>query len=445
MEHDPVYVKTSSKEFNYPSGEDNVYSHYDGEGGVSIGSFWRKLLFAARFADMKLLLSNAMTPDSRVLYHRNIRERLARIAPFLMFDQDPYLVISDGRLYWIADAYTHSDRYPYSEPISGINYIRNSVKAVIDAYHGHTKLYIADESDPLIQTWAKIFPGILRPLSEMSPDLRSHLRYPEDIFNFQTAIYSSYHMDQPQIFYNKEDQWEVASVSAADGKPQTMEPYYTVMKLPGEKKEEFILMLPFTPASKNNLSAWMVARADEENYGRLRVYRFPKQKLIYGPKQVAGLISQDAEISRQVSLWNQRGSTVIFGTLLVIPIKESLIYVQPLYLRSESGRIPELKRVIVAAENRIAMEETLEASIARIFGSAPPSTSRTPEEPLASGSPPDAASPEAPPSPSLQGLASQAKQHYDRAIQAQREGNWARYGEEINQLGAVLDQISKQR
>jgi uncharacterized protein len=444
MEHDPVYVKTLSKEFNYPSGEDNVYSHYDGEGGVSIGSFWRRLLFAARFADMKLLLSSDMTPESRILYHRNIRDRLNRIAPFLMFDQDPYLVISDGRLYWIADAYTYSNRYPYSEPISGINYIRNSVKAVIDAYHGHTKLYIADENDPLIQTWAKIFPGILRPLSEMSPDLRSHLRYPEDIFNFQTAIYSAYHMDQPQIFYNKEDQWEVASVSAADGKPQTMEPYYTIMKLPGEKQEEFILMLPFTPASKNNLSAWMVARADEENYGKLRVYRFPKQKLIYGPKQVAGLINQDAEISRQVSLWNQRGSTVIFGTLLVIPIKESLLYVQPLYLRSESGRIPELKRVIVATDNRIAMEETLDASIARIFGSGPPGPSPAPVETMASGSPPDAANPEAPP-PSLQGLAAQAKQHYDRAIQAQREGDWARYGVEINQLGAVLDQISKQR
>jgi uncharacterized membrane protein (UPF0182 family) len=440
LDHEPIYVKTSAKEFNYPSGEENVYSNYDGEGGVSIGSFWRRLLFATRFADMKLLLSNDMTPESRVLYYRNIRERLARIAPFLTFDQDPYLVISDGRLFWIADAYTVSDRYPYSEPIGGINYIRNSVKAVIDAYHGHTRLYIADESDPLIQTWAKIFPGALRPLNEMSADLRSHLRYPEDIFSYQTAIYSAYHMGQPQVFYNKEDQWEVASVLGTDGKPQTMEPYYTVMKLPGEKREEFILMLPFTPASKNNLSAWMVARADEENYGKLRVYRFPKQKLIYGPKQVAGLISQDAEISRQISLWGQR---IIFGTLLVIPIKESLIYVQPLYLRSEGPKIPELKRVIVAAENRIAMEETLEASLAKIFGSAPPAPSPVPAETLASASPPDPAAPEAPPPSKIQDLAAQAKRHYDRMIEAQRAGDWARYGEEIKQLGAVLAQMKQ--
>jgi uncharacterized protein len=443
---DPVYVKTSGKEFNYPSGEENVYSHYEGEGGVSLGSFWRKLLFTIRFADMKLLLSNDMTPESRVLYHRNINERLSRIAPFLRFDKDPYLVISEGKLYWIADAYTVSDRYPYSEPIyfegiGQINYIRNSVKAVIDAYHGHTRLYVADEGDPLIQTWAKIFPGTLRPLAEMSSDLRLHLRYPEDIFRIQTAVYSTYHMDQPQIFYNKEDQWEIASVSGNEGKAESMEPYYTIMKLPGEKQEEFILMLPFTPASKNNLSAWMAARADGEHYGHLRVYRFPKQKVILGPKQVIGLINQDAEISRQLSLWNQRGSTVILGTLLVIPIKESLIYVQPLYLQSEA-KIPELKRVIVVAENRIAMEETLEASIAKIFGSAPPPVK--PEEAMTVASTPNTVTPEAPPKSDIQGLASQAKGHYDRALRAQREGDWALYGEEIKKLGAVLEQIRRQ-
>jgi uncharacterized protein len=392
-----------------------------------------------------LLLSNDITRESRVLYNRNISRRLQRIAPFLKFDSDPYLVISEGRLFWIADAYTVSDRYPYSQPIGEINYIRNSVKAVIDAYHGHTKLYIADESDPLIQTWAKIFPGTLRPLNEMSSDLRSHLRYPEDIFRYQTAIYSAYHMDQPQVFYNREDQWEVASVVGEDKKPQMMEPYYTVMKLPGEAREEFILMLPFTPASKSNLSAWMVARADGENYGKLRVYRFPKQKLIYGPKQVTGLISQDAEISRQVSLWNQQGSKVIYGTLMVIPIKESLIYVQPLYLRAEGGNIPELKRVIVAAENKIAMDESLEASLAKIFGSGVPAPPLLPAETMAATSVPDAAAPEAPPVLNIKELSAQARRHYDRAIQAQREGDWARYGEELKALGTVLEKISNQR
>jgi hypothetical protein len=446
MPHDPVYVKTATKEFNYPAGEENVYANYGGDGGVSIGSYWRRLLFSTRFGDMKLLLSNEITPESRVLFHRNIRDRLRRVAPYLSFDHDPYLVISEGRLFWIADAYTVSNRYPYSEPISGINYIRNSVKAVVDVYHGTVRLYIADPSDPLILTWSKIFPGTLKPLDEMPADLRAHLRYPEYIFSVQTAVYSTYHMDQPQVFYNKEDQWETASVVGADSKLQAMEPYYTIMRLPGEKQEEFILMLPFTPRSKDNLASWMVARADRENYGRLLVYRFPKQKLVYGPKQIVTLINQDAEISRQISLWDQRGSKVIQGTLLVIPIKESLIYVRPLYLLAESGgQIPELKRVIVAAENRIAMEETLEASLARIFGSAPAPVQARPEEPLASGAQPPATTPGAPPPAQTQGLALQAKQHYDRAIQAQREGDWARYGEEIKRLGSVIEQMARQK
>lgn len=448
LSNDRVYVKTTAKEFNYPAGEQNVFANYDGAGGVSIGSTWRQLLFATRFGDMKLLLSNDLTPDSRVLYHRNIRERLAQVAPFLTFDSDPYLVISQGRLFWIADAYTESNRYPYSQPLAnGVNYIRNSVKAVVDAYDGSVNLYIADARDPLIQTWARIFPGMLKPLSEMPADLRAHLRYPEDIFKIQTAVYSTWHMDQPQVFYNKEDQWSVAAMSEKQGtaEAQPMEPYYTVMKLPGEKTEEFILMLPFTPKNKDNLAAWMVARADGENYGKLLAYRFPKQKLIYGPKQIAARINQDPEISRQLTLWNQRGSQAIFGTLMVIPIEESLIYVQPLYLRAETGKIPELRRVIVAAENQIAMEPTLEASLSRIFGTAPgtapPATGAV--EPGAAN--PPGALPAASPAANAQGLAEQAAQHYERAIQAQRAGDWARYGEEIKQLGAVLEQMRRQK
>jgi len=446
MSNDRVYVKTEAKEFDYPAGEENVFTNYAGDGGVEIGSIWRQMLFATRFADMKLLLSDDLTPQSRILFYRSIGERLSQVAPFLRFDSDPYMVISQGRLFWIADAYTVSDRYPYSQLVNGsINYIRNSVKAVVDAYHGHVWLYIADERDPLIQTYARIFSNTFLPLSEMPADLRSHLRYPEDIFKIQAAVYSTYHMDQPQVFYNKEDLWTVASMagSRAEGESQVMEPYYTIMKLPNGQAEEFILMLPFTPKHKDNLSAWMVARADGEHYGRLLVYRFPKQKLIFGPKQVVARINQDPEISRQLTLWNQRGSQVIFGPLIVIPIKESLIYVQPLYLRAETGKIPELRRVIVVAENRIAMEPTLDASLSRIFGGAPSivmaAARETPSQLLQPG---DAgASKQA--AASIHSLSAEAKQHYERALQAQREGDWARYGEEINKLGAVLEQMSK--
>lgn len=439
--NDRVYVKTNTKEFNYPSGDQNVFQNYAGEGGVSIGSKWRQLLFAIRFGDLKLLLSNDLTADSLVLFDRNIRERLQQIAPYLRFDNDPYLVIHEGRLFWIADAYTVSDRYPYSQTVNGVNYIRNSVKAVVDAYHGHAQLYIADESDPLVQTYARIYPGTLKPLSEMPEGLRAHLRYPEDIFKLQSYVYSTFHMDQPQIFYNKEDLWTVASMGESDGKSQTMDPYYTIMKLPGEKSEEFILMLPFTPKDKNNLAAWMAARSDGEHYGKLVVYRFPKQKVIFGPNQVVARINQDPEVSRQRTLWDQRGSSVNMGTLMVIPIEESLIYVQPLYLRSESSRIPELRRVIVAAGERIAMEPTLEAALARIFGETPPIDLKSQTPDLKTGETP--AQPQ--PAAATSNLAEQAKQHYDRAIQSQREGDWARYGEEIKRLGAVLEQMSKQR
>jgi uncharacterized protein len=455
LTNDHVYVKTAQQEFNYPEGESNQMTSYAGAGGVSLGTSWHRALFATRFGDMKLVLSNDITPESRVLFYRNIRQRLQKVAPFLAFDRDPYLVISEGRLFWLCDAYTTSDRYPYSQASGQINYIRNSVKAVVDAYNGGVQLYVADERDPLIQTYGRIFPGVLKPLAEMPAGLRAHLRYPEDIFRIQTRVYATYHMDQPQTFYNKEDQWEVASAEERDGQAVAMEPYYTIMKLPNEQSEEFLLMLPFVPKNKTNLAAWMVARSDDANYGKLVVYRFPKQRTVFGPRQVVNRINQDTQISSQRSLWDQRGSRVIPGSLLVIPIKESLIYIQPLYLQAETGRIPELKRVIVVAENRIAMEETLEASLARIFGSAAVPTAPPPAQPetQANAAPPQpGASPAAlppPPAASVAGaapdLGARAKQHYDRALQAQREGDWARYGEEIKQLGAVLEELSRQK
>jgi len=434
LSHEPVYVRTAAQEFNYPEGEQNVYTKYEGAGGVPIGSYWHKLLFATRFGDMKLLLSNDITAESRVLFHRTVRSRLRQIVPFLELDEDPYMVISQGRLFWITDCYTVSSRYPYAQRVDGLNYIRNSVKAVIDPYHGSVSLYISDPDDPIIRTWERILPGTFKPLSEMPADLRAHLRYPVDIFNIQTKVYSTYHMDQPQIFYNKEDQWEVASLQESDGKSKAMSPYYAVMRLPDEKKEEFILMLPFTPRSKDNLASWMVARADGDKYGKLLVYKFPKQRLIYGPKQVVARINQDAEISRQLSLWDQRGSKVILGTLLVIPIKESLIYVQPLYLKAESGKIPELKRVIVVAENRIAMESTLEASLERIFGAAGPTPAPAESATVTAPATPVAAT--------AASLAAEARTVYERALEAQRAGDWARYGEEIKRLGTLLEKLA---
>ncbi len=429
-----VIVNTESKEFDYPSGDENVFTEYSGKSGVTIDSFIKKLAFAAHFGSLKLFLSNDIKRDSNILFNRNIAQRVKKAMPFLYLDSDPYMVISeDGHLFWIYDAYTISKRFPYSQPLKGggINYIRNSVKVTINAFDGSMHFYIADEDDAIIQTISRIFPGTLQPLSEMPSDLRSHIRYPLDIFGVQTSVYSTYHMEEPQIFYNKEDQWEIPVMGAGMQK-ERMEAYYTIMKLPEEQHEEFILMLPFTPQKKDNLSAWMVARSDGEYYGKLVVYRFPKDRLVYGPKQIVARINQDTEISRQISLWDQRGSQVIQGTLLVIPIESSLIYVQPLYLRAETGKIPELKRVIVAYENRIAMEKTLEEALAQIFGDV--------------GIAERIQAPDERPIPRAtdgRSLIQRAGEHYRRAMQAQREGNWGLYGDEIQKLGDIIRQLQR--
>jgi uncharacterized membrane protein (UPF0182 family) len=334
------------------------------------------VVLAARFKTLKILFSDDIANDSRVLMYRNITDRVQKVAPFLRLDNDPYLVISEGRLIWLYDAYTVSNRYPYSQQIPRFgNYVRNSVKVSIDAYDGSMNFYIADQSDPIIKTYQNIFPHLFQDLLEMPEDLRNHIRYPSDLFAVQTFIYATYHMNRPQVFYNKEDQWEIPEI---DG--NIMQPYYTIMKLPGEEQEEYILMVPYTPQGKSNLSAWMVARSDGGNYGKLDVYMFPKQKLVYGPSQIVARINQDAEISRQISLWDQRGSSVIQGTLLVIPIEESLVYVRPLYLKADAGKIPELKRVIVGYEDSIAMERTLDEALKKIFPSLSGIPSSIPEE-----------------------------------------------------------------
>ncbi len=437
LSNDYVITKTKSLEFNYPKGEENVYATYEGAGGVEMNSFLKRVFYAVKFQSLKLLLSNDITKESRILYYRTIAERIAKIAPFLTFDKDPYIVIADGKVYWIADAYTTSDRYPYSQPLllngKSVNYVRNSVKVVVDAYNGNVVFYQADADDPILKTYAKIFPGTFRPMSEIPESLVSHLRYPEDIFTLQTAAYSVYHMDDPQIFYNKEDQWEIPTIAqegegALSGAIPPMQPRHIIMKLPGEKKEEYILMLPFTPRAKDNLSAWMVARNDGENYGKLSVYRFPKDKLVFGPKQIIGRINQHPEISQQISLWSQGGSQVIQGPLLVIPIEESLLYVRSLYLKAEAGKIPELKRVIVAYENKIAMEETLEEGLSKIFGSG---TGAKPQKNMVA--------PQLPPTDD-QDRWRRASETYEEALRAQRDGDWARYGEAIRRLGEILKQ-----
>lgn len=443
--NDYVIVRTRAQEFHYPKGEDNVYTQYAGTGGVPLGSFWRKLLFAAHFRNYQILLSDDITSESRLMFDRQIRRRVQKIAPFLTLDEDPYPVVSDGRILWIQDAYTVSDRYPYSSSSAGMNYIRNSVKVVIDAYQGSVTFYAAEVNDPIAKTLAIIFPNLMRPLAEMPEQLRRHVRYPEDIFAIQASVYATYHMTNPAVFYNKEDQWE-APVVDSSGESARMAPYYAMMKLPGEQTAEFIQMLPFTPRRRDNLASWMVARSDGEHFGKLQVFQFPKQTLVFGPQQVVARINQDQVISPQITLWNQQGSQVIQGTLMVIPIEGSLIYVRPLYLRAQAGRIPELTRVIVAYQNRIVMEPTLDQALARLFGqSERDAAPAKPGEPVA---PPPAAGTRPPAgfdAATWERLALEARDTYRRALDAQRAGEWAKYGEEIKKLGELLDRMRPQR
>jgi hypothetical protein len=430
-----VFTGTKQREFDHPAGEDNIYAAYQGSGGVPVGNLLRRLLLAIRFGSSKIFFSQDITNTSRILYYREITARAQRALPFLEFDRDPYAVLAaDGSLQWILDAYTRTDRYPYSYRIeNGDNYMRNSVKLVIDAYHGSIKAYVSAPDDPLIRTWSRIFPGILSPLDSMRPDLRAHLRYPDDLYRIQTRLYTIYHMEAPEDFYHREDQWQIPMVERADGSVPFMR--HIVMRLPSEPKAEFVYMVPFTPRGKDNLAAWMVARNDGQFYGKLLVYRLSRQSLVFGPQQITNRINQNTEISQQVSLWDQHGSQVIRGDLLVIPIEQSLLYVQPLYLQAEGGRIPELKRVIVAYQNQVVMQETLEGSLAALFGGRP--------ESAVTPSPPPGA-PAARPLDQA-GLITEARQHYQAALSAQRAGDWAKYGEELRKLGDVLERLARGR
>lgn len=383
------YVMTGAKfpELDYPLGDQNAYNTYSGVGGTSLSSFWQRIIFAWRLRDWQILFTDTFTPDTKLLWRRNINQRVREIAPFLKYDKDPYLVIADinsnqsgvnqkpnqesSNLFWIIDAYTTSDRYPYADPgRNSFNYIRNSVKVVIDAYNGTVKFYITYPEDPIVQTWQRVFPDLLQPLEAMPQSLRSHLRYPVDLFSIQAEQLLDYHMIDAKVFYNREDQWQVPREIYGD-KPQQVEPYYLIMKLPEASTEEFTLLLPFTPTQRNNMISWLAARSDGDNYGKLLLYRFPKQQLTFGPEQIDTRINTDPAISQQISLWNRQGAKAIQGNLLVIPIENSLLYVEPIYLEAEQNNLPSLVRVVVAYDNQLVMAETLKQGLEKIFLNKP--------------------------------------------------------------------------
>jgi uncharacterized membrane protein (UPF0182 family) len=428
-----VIVKGSTPEFDYPKGKQNAYARYDGADGVAIGGMARRSLFAWYFGDPNILLSEYITGESLILFRRNIRSRVRTIAPFLRLDADPYMVISEGRLFWMQDAYTTSRWFPYALPLPyvGTNYIRNSVKIVTDAYNGTVNFYAVDPSDPVVATYQRIFPGVFKPFGAMPADLRKHVRYPEDLFLIQAQVYRAYHMDDPKVFYNREDLWqfprEPTAFNGARGEEgANMAPYYIIMRLPGETRAQFFLLLPMVPSQRQNMIAWLAARCDAPDYGKLIVYEFPKDKLVYGPSQIEARINQNTEISQQISLWNQMGSRVIRGNLHVVPIENSLLYVSPLYLRATTGQLPELKRVIAASGDRVVMEETLAGALAALFKDTSPSTPRGP----------------LPASP-LDDRAREALSHYDRAIERLKAGDWRGFGAELDALRPLLEELSQ--
>jgi hypothetical protein len=434
-----VVVNTKVDELDYPRGDDNVYGTYQGRAGIRLSALSR-LAFAYRFADARLLLSTDITSSSRMLFAREIGTRLRRLAPFLAYDEDPYIVLVDGRLVWIIDAYAISTRYPYStpapgtpgldgDPLAGINYIRNSVKIVVDAYDGTVDFYLMDPTDPVAASFAGIFPELFKPVSSMPAGIRAHLRYPVDMYEVQARMYATFHMRDPRVFYNREDPW-VIPTELFGSDTVLVEPYYVTMRLADGTVPEFALILPFAPANRDNMVAWMAARNDAPHYGELIVYRFPKDRLAFGPMQVEARINQDPTISQQLTLWNQEGSRVIRGNLLVIPMERSLLYVEPLFLQAERSQLPELRRVIVASGPRIIMAETPEAGLSRLLAAAPPA-------PLPPGTP-------APP-PSVGGsvreLIAQASETYERAQQLLRQGDLAGYAREIERLGEILRRL----
>lgn len=436
------------QEFDYPKGDTNQLTTYNGQGGVSIGSFFRRIIFTLKWRSLKILFTNYLTDESRIMYYRQIKERVGKLAPFIAFDQNPYPIIVDGRIFWIMDGYTTTGNFPYSTPfLQGINhpyssqfrshqnYIRNPVKVVIDAFHGSVDFYISDPNDPLIQTYDRIFDQMFKPIEEMPVSVREHIRYPQDMFRIQSEMLATYHMEDPQVFYNKEDLWSIPR-EIYDGKEQLMNSYYLIMKLPRENDAEMIQLLPFTPTNKDNMIAWFCARCDGDDYGKLLLYKFPKKKLTYGPMQIEARIDQDTDISQLMTLWSQQGSRVIRGNLLVIPIETSLLYVEPIYLQAETGQLPELKRVIVSYANRVVMEKSLRDALEVIFKRAFEDTRAEAEIRL---TPAIIEQTEQ----TIKQLADAAWGHYQDALNRAKNNDWAGYGQKMDDLEQTLKKLQE--
>jgi len=441
MPNNEVFVNTTTKEFNYPKGSgESVSNNYDGKDGVPIRNILRRILFAIKFADINILLNTNIKNESQVLFNRNISERISTLFPFMDFDPDPYLVTSDGKLFWILDGFTKTKYYPYSEKLkdsASINYIRNSFKFVVDAYSGEVSVYYTDKplNDPIMRSYLKIYKNTFKDINTMPRGLASHIRYSEAMFKAQTQIYEKYHMSDPQVFYNKSDLWggPIKAQLGSDNSTEIQDPYYTIMRLPNKTSEEFILMTTFTRAAKKNMCSWIAVGCDGDNYGKITLYNFPKDKNVYGPQQIVAKAKQDDVISPQISLWNQQGSSVSTGNLLVIPIENSILYVLPLYLESSETKIPELKRVIVALGDKIVMGETLPDALSKLVGG---NVSETPQikETKQVGK------------PTVQGntqLIQKISDTYKAAKSASQNGDWAKYGEQINKLGKLIEEMQK--
>lgn len=428
-----IVVNTKEPEFDYPrSGTEAIEpTFYQGMAGIPVGSFLNRLAFTLRFRDYQILVSGAVTPESRLVMRRNITERVQTIAPFFMYDPDPYLVTADGRLYWMIDAYTVSANYPYSQPdaVLGVNYIRNSVKVVIDAYDGTVTFYQADQEDPIIRTYAKIFPSLMKPISEMPGSLKAHVRYPETLFSAQARMLLTYHMTDPSVYYNKEDYWELPREVYGNAE-QPVNPYYTVIDVPGQKEPEYMLITSFTPRGKQNMTAWLGIRCDYDELGKATLYAVPKDQLVPGPMQVESLFSQNPQISESITLWGQMGSQVIRGNLLILPVKDSLLYIEPLYLQAERVKIPELKRVLMYYGGKVVMGTSVGDALSQLFGS------NIPAVPPAEGT-------EVTPQDDAANLVGRANRLWAEAQEALKGGDWAGYGKSIEELGRVLSELSR--
>ena len=434
LSNDYIIVGTNEKEFDYPDGDSNKYTTYEGDAGIKL-NFFNRVLFSIREGSLKMFTSSNIDSNSRIIINRNVMERVRKIMPYLSYEDDPYMVTVDGKLYWMVDAYTLSSYYPYSEPYGegSVNYIRNSVKVVVDAYNGDVDFYIVDDKDPIAETFAKIYPTLFKSFDQMPEGLKAHIRYPNNLFQIQASVYGKYHMEDVNVFYQKEDVWDIASEIYGMEKQQ-MKPNYYIAKLPGEEKAEFFNSLPFTPKSKQNMTALMVARNDGDNYGQLVLYQFPKSRTIYGPEQIEAQIDQNTEISKEFSLWNSSGTKYRRGNMFIIPINTSILYLEPVYLEAQNSSIPEVKRIIMAYDDEIAYEETLAECLVSLFGDGAEEGVGTPgtAEPSGEGE-----------QTSTSELIAAAAAAYDDAIEAQKKGDWAGYGKYMDELEKYLNKLAK--